>query len=190
MTTNSTKNLTSGEIEARIARFKALDVIEAQKGHDLPQPVADLIWSRRLLPVIARADAVDGPFGTKAPIIGAGDMSITYAVCPPGTGPTLHAHRHTYETFTVMRGRFTFSVGDNAEESVTLEPCDTFSVPPGICRAFRNVSEEEGVLQVIITGGIHDRNDIVFPRKTADEITIHGPEHLEYFKSQGLIFEN
>jgi len=190
MSANSTINLTPEEIGARVARFKALDVIDAQKGHDLPQAVADLIWSRRLLPVITRADATDGPFGTKAPIRGAGDMSITYAVCPPDTGPTLHAHRGTFETFTVMEGRFEFSVGDNGEETVTLDPCDTLSVPPGVCRSFRNVSDREGVLQVIITGGIHDQNDIVFPRRTAEEIAAHGSQYVDYFRSLGLTFEN
>jgi mannose-6-phosphate isomerase-like protein (cupin superfamily) len=184
-----TWNPTPAEVQARVARFESLGVIQSQQGHELPQQVADLIWSRRLLPVLTRIAAVAGPFGTVAPIQGAGDMSITYAVCPPGTGPSLHSHRKTFETFTVLRGRFTVFLGDDGSESVTLEPCDVISVPPGVCRGFRNTGEEEGVLQVIITGGIHDQNDIVFPASTAQEIAIHGAHHLEYFKEAGLVFE-
>lgn len=181
-------NLTRAEIEERIARFAVLSVIQSQKGHDIPQDVADLIWSRKLQPVLARDDSVASPFGTEAPIKGAGDMSITYAVCPPNTGPSLHAHRRTWETFTVLKGRFEFLVGEEGQERVTLDLCDAFSVPPGVCRAFRNISDEEGVLQVIITGGAHDRNDIIFPRRTAEEIAAHDPAYLTYFTNQGLTF--
>lgn len=176
-------------LEGRIARFTQLEVIASQQEHDLPQDVADLIWSRELLPVIARADAAPGPFGTTAPIIGAGDVSITYAACPPDTGPTLHAHRKTIETFTVMRGRFEFSAGDEGAEKVTLEPLDVVSVLPGVHRAFKNISDEDGVLQVLITGGVHDQNDIYFPAATAARIAEKSPKYLAYFKNAGLFFE-
>jgi mannose-6-phosphate isomerase-like protein (cupin superfamily) len=182
--------LSKDEIEQRIARYAQLTVLDAQEGHDMPQVVADLIWSRKLLPVLAREEAQPSPFGNTAPILGAGDLSITYAVCPAGTGPSLHAHRQTWETFTVLRGRFEFSVGATGAEKVVLEPFDTFSVPPAVCRAFRNIGDEEGVLQVIITGGTHDRNDIVFPKNTANEIAAHAPSYLAYFKELGLHFEN
>lgn len=181
--------VTDPGLYGRIARFGQLTEIEPQRGHDLPQQVADLIWSRRLLPVVTRADEAPSPFGNQAPIKGAGDMSITYAACPEGTGPSLHTHRRTYETFTVLRGRFEFSLGDVGESIVVLDLFDTISVPPGIARAFRNVGMGEGLLQVIITGGQHDVNDIVFPAKTAKEISDHGEEYLTYFQSKGLFFD-
>lgn len=185
------KNMNDSDIQAnRVARFARLDVLDSQKGHDLPQDVADIILARKLMPVIARADAVGGPFGTKAPIVGAGDMTMTYAVCPPGTGPSLHAHRETYETFTVMRGCFEFSVGVRGAAKITLNPLDVVSVPPGIYRAFRNVGEEEGVLQVLITGGVHDLKDIYFPENTARKIAEKNPDYLTYFKKIGLSFED
>lgn len=177
------------DIVGRLARFDRLVEIDAQRGHDIPQAVADLIWSRKLLPVVTRADDAPGPFGTKAPIKGAGDMSITYAACPPGTGPSLHAHRRTFETFTVLKGRFEFSLGDDGADKVTLDLYDAISVPPGICRAFRNIGDQEGLLQVIITGGVHDVNDVVFPAHTAREIATHGEKHLTYFKSLGMTFD-
>lgn len=176
-------------LDGRLARFGRLLEIEPQRGHDLPQAVADLIWSRRLLPVVTRADDAPSPFGNVAPIRGAGDMSITYATCPPGTGPSLHTHRRTFETFTVLKGRFEFTLGDNGEGAVTLDPFDVLSVPPGIARAFRNVGADEGLLQVIITGGQHDVNDITFPARTAKEIAGHGEQYLTYFQSKGLFFD-
>jgi len=177
-------------LEGRIARFDNLSTIAVQRGHALPQEVADLIWARQLLPVVTRGDGAPGPFGTEAPISGAGDMSITYAVCPPGTGPSLHAHRATFETFTVLKGKFRFSSGENGGETVELDPFDTLSVPPGVFRAFRNIGEGEGVLQVIITGGIHDVDDVYFPAGTAREVAAHGAQHLEYLKKSGMYFED
>ncbi|MDA5194405.1 cupin domain-containing protein [Govanella unica] len=181
-------NLTKTGPESRVARFETLDALQSQKNHTIPQDVADLIWSRRLLPVVARADDMPGPFGTMAPIKGAGDMTITYAACPPMTGPSLHAHHHTFETFTVLTGRFEFSFGDEGQDTLTLDKFDCISVLPGVYRAFRNISDEDGLLQVIITGGIHDQNDIIFPAHTARAIAAHGAQHLAYFKSTGLNF--
>ena len=176
-------------MNGRVARFDRLDAIEAQSGCELPLHVCDLIWSRRLLPVITLGGSADGPFGKKAPINGAGGLSMTYAVCPSGTGPSLHAHRHTYETFTVMRGRFEFSAGETGDEKVVLEPLDVVSVEPGVYRAFKNVSDEVGVLQVLITGGEHNEKDIYFPASTAKQISDCDPKYLEYFEKRGLRFE-
>lgn len=184
------KHETSQSLDGRTARFDELTTLDVQKQHNLPQDVADLIWSRKLMPVVTRADTSAGPFGSKAPITGAGDMSITYAVCPAGTGPSLHAHKATFETFTVLRSRFRFFVGPDGAETMDLNPLDTVSVPPGLMRAFRNIGDEEGVLQVIITGGIHDVDDVYFPASTAREIADCGQEHLAQLKKSGMHFED
>jgi quercetin dioxygenase-like cupin family protein len=46
-------------------------------------------------------------------------MTVTLAVCPPGTGPGLHTHHQTCETFTVLPGSFCFTWGHTA----TSRPC-------------------------------------------------------------------
>jgi quercetin dioxygenase-like cupin family protein len=173
---------------SRTARFSELEPMEAQKNHPLPQEVADLIWSRRLLPVITLGEG-NTPFGSKAPIAGAGGITMTIAACPPGTGPSLHRHFRTWETFTVLKGQFEFRAGPEGEQVCLLGPFDVISFEPGSHRAFRNVSSEEGLVQVVISGGVHDMNDIDFPAATAREIRAHGPEYLDYFKKTGLNFE-
>ena len=67
-------------------------------------------------------------------------------------------------------------------------PLDTFAVPPGVCRGFRNISEEEGILQVLITGGIHDMQDIAFPPGVADELDSVQSGLADFFRSTGLTF--
>ena len=69
-----------------------------------------------------------------------------------------------------------------------LEQFDTVSAPPGVSRAFRNVGEEDGILQVLITGGVHGMNDIDFAPSVAEQVSaVHGPA-LDAFKQAGFSF--
>jgi mannose-6-phosphate isomerase-like protein (cupin superfamily) len=180
-----TVNFTQQEMQKFIARFESLEPMQAMKGSDIPLHARDKIWSRKLLPVVSPKNP-DNPFGP-APIRDQ-DFSITYAVCPPGTGPGLHSHHKTTETFTCMKGRFELSWGDNGEDSVELGLFDTFAVPPGVCRAFTNISDEEGILQVLITGGIHDMQDIAFPPQVARELDDAQAGLSDFFASTGMMF--
>lgn len=185
-----TENQQADDLGNRIARFDRLDELEVQKSSELPLDVMDIIYSRQLKPVITRDTDPSMPFGDAAPIQGAAGISITYAICPSGTGPSSHSHVKTYETFTVMRGTFEFSVGRQGEEKFVLSEFDTFSVPPGVFRAFRHIGEGDGVLQVIISGGVHDARDIVFPKSTADQVAAFDPDYLDFFRRRmGFCFE-
>jgi len=179
---------TPEEMEARIARFADLELLPAVRELDMPLEIKDVIFSRKLLPAIALEDS-DTPLASGGVVRGAAGMTMTFAVCPPGTGPGLHTHARTYETFTVMEGRFEFSWGDRGEHGVVLERFDVMSVPPGVCRSFRNVSERDGTLQVVITGGVHDMNDIAFPPQIADQIAAAGESYLDAFVARGIRFD-
>ena len=61
-------------------------------------------------------------------------------------------------------------------------------MPPGVCRAFRNIGDEEGILQVLITGGVHDMTDIDFPPAIADKLSDFGDGVLQQFEQRGLTF--
>jgi quercetin dioxygenase-like cupin family protein len=115
-------------------------------------------------------------------------MTMTLAVCPPRQGPGLHSHRQTYETFTVLKGTFEVSWNDDGSESAILEQFDTVSFPPGVCRAFRNVGNEEGILQVIITGGVHDMTDIAFSQNARKQIEAVRPGLAKEFEKAGFTF--
>ena len=155
-----TIELSAAEMAARVARYSDLEPIPIQQDASVPQEANDLVYARELLSVIGMETATNTPINAGAPISGGGGMTITIARCPPGQGPSLHAHHQTYETFTVLQGRFEFTWNDDGRDAVVLESFDTISVPPKVCRAFRNVGDGQGVLQVIITGGGEDMNDI------------------------------
>jgi quercetin dioxygenase-like cupin family protein len=115
-------------------------------------------------------------------------MTMTLAVCPPGQGPGLHSHRQTYETFTVMKGSFEVRWNDDGSGRAVLGLYDTVSFPPGVCRSFRNVGDAEGILQVIITGGVHDMSDIDFSAKAREEIEAVRPGLAAEFEKTGFTF--
>jgi len=69
-----------------------------------------------------------------------------------------------------------------------LRRFDTISFPPGVCRAFRNIGEDEGILQVIITGGVHDMNDIAFTAKARKDIEAVGAGLAAEFEKAGFAF--
>ena len=166
----------------RISRFRDLKPLPIQRP-DIPEKARDVVYARKLLSVIGLEDS-SSPINAGAPITGAAGMTMTLAVCPPGQGPGLHNHVKTYETFTVLRGRFEVTWNDDGSERAVLEQFDTISLPPGICRAFRNVGEEEGILQVIITGGVHDMTDIAFtPAAKQDIEMVHRGLSAEFEKA-------
>jgi quercetin dioxygenase-like cupin family protein len=175
------------EMQKRIARFRSLKPLPIQNP-SIPEKARDVIYSRKLLSVIGLEQNAQTPINAEAPIRGAAGMTMTLAVCPPGQGPGLHSHRQTYETFTVMKGRFEVSWNDDGSGRAVLELYDTVSFPPGVCRAFRNIGDEEGILQVIITGGVHDMADIAFTRHARDKIEAVGRGLSKKFEKAGFRF--
>jgi quercetin dioxygenase-like cupin family protein len=164
-----TLRISQDAMRKRVSRFRALKPLPIQN-EAIPEPARDVVYARKLLSVIGLEGDSQSPISAGAPIRGAAGLTMTIAICPPGQGPSLHAHVQTYETFTVLKGRFEFLWNDDGGEHAVLEEFDTISVPPGVCRAFRNVGEEEGILQVLITGGVHDMNDIAHTPESKERI--------------------
>lgn len=176
------------QMKSRIARFKELKPMHSALTENLPKEAADIFIARRICPVIAPKALQSGPFANAAPIMDA-DFSMSLAMCPAGTGPGLHAHFKTTETFTCLQGRFRFYWGPKGEYETVLEKYDTFSIPPGVCRAFTCLGPEEGHLLVVITGGVSDMDDIEFPVATEERLRQISPEAVVSAKKMGLRFE-
>ena len=181
-----TIRMSDEQMGKRIARYGELKPLPIQNP-SIPEKARDVVYSRKLLSVIGLES--NTPINVGAPIIGAAGMTLTLAVCPPGQGPGLHSHRQTYETFTVMKGRFEVSWNDDGSGRAVLELYDTVSFPPGVCRAFRNVGRGQGILQVIITGGVHDMSDIAFSRKAKRRIEAVRPGLTRSFEKAGFRFD-
>jgi quercetin dioxygenase-like cupin family protein len=182
-----TAHISESEMQKRIARFRSLKPLPIQDA-SIPEKARDVVYARKLLSVIGLESAGSTPINAAAPIRGAAGMTMTLAVCPPGQGPGLHNHVQTYETFTVLKGRFEITWNDDGSGRAVLEPLDTISIPPGVCRAFRNVGAEEGLLQVLITGGVHDMNDIAFTPAAKNDIEAVQSGLSREFEKAGFTF--
>ena len=184
-----TKHISSEQMDKRVSKFRTLKPLSIQQDTNIPIEGRDVVYARQLLSVIG-LDPKEGntPINSGAPIIGAGGITMTHAKCPPGQGPGLHNHINTYETFTVLEGQFEVSWNDDGSAAIILEKFDTISVPPGVCRSFKNSGKTEGLLQVIISGGVHDMNDIAFTPAAADKINSVKPGLVDKFKQVGFKF--
>jgi mannose-6-phosphate isomerase-like protein (cupin superfamily) len=104
------------------------------------------------------ADAVN-PVGDDTPssISPHAGFSVGFLKAKPHNGPVLHNH-NTNETFIPLGGtwRFTWESSPAHNEIVDLEPYDTISFPPGVPRAFENLTPalgaEEGLIVAIVAG--------------------------------------
>ena len=183
-----TVQMTAAEVRERTARFDNLQAMSTLKDNPVvPQAAKDIFLARKIMPIVL--EQTQNAFGNAAAIFGAAGLTMNISVCPPGQGPGLHAHHRTFETFIVLDGTFEFTVNDAGDQKVVLNRWDTFSVPPGVCRAFRNVGDHEGTMLTVITGGVHDRNDISLPPSIGAAIDAYGPGVLDEVKKIGLTFD-
>ena len=183
-----TVQMTKEEVAQRTARFDKLQAMSTLKDNPVvPLAARDIFLARKIMPIVL--EQTQNAFGSVAAIYGAAGLTMNISVCPPGQGPGLHAHHRTFETFFVLEGIFEFSVNDDGGQKVVLNKWDTLSVPPGVCRGFRNIADTDSTLMTVITGGVHDRNDISLPPSMGKAIDAHGPGVLDEVKKIGLTFD-
>jgi uncharacterized RmlC-like cupin family protein len=122
---------------------------------------------------------------------GAPGLVITIAECPPGDGAGLHAHEQSIENFFCLNGRFESAWGDDGKDSVILEPLDFVSIPPGVCRSFKNVSNETARLLVMIQiQGVEQADRVHHSPKVGEDIKQKfGPETVEALSRIGFKFD-
>ncbi|RFU70170.1 cupin domain-containing protein [Peribacillus saganii] len=68
-----------------------------------------------------------------------GEYSVAHIIEPPKLGPPLHIHENDDETFYILKGQFTFFVGDDIIEA---KPGDYVFAPRGIPHRFLSGSEQ------------------------------------------------
>ena len=183
-----TVQMTKEDVAQRTARFDQLQAMSTLKDNPVvPLAARDIFLARKIMPIVL--EQTQNAFGSVAAIYGAAGLTMNISVCPPGQGPGLHAHHRTFETFFVLEGIFEFSVNDDGGQKVVLNKWDTLSVPPGVCRGFRNIADTDSTLMTVITGGVHDRNDISLPPSMGKAIDAHGPGVLDEVKKIGITFD-
>ena len=133
------------DLDAHVLRFRDLAGRESSY-----RPIDMLLsrFERDRYSVIGRPAEQNGPH---TPLDEVDAFNVTYLKCAPGKGIGTHAHATT-EVFIVMTGRWSVTLGVDAEQETILEPWDIISVPPNAMHGAVNIGEEDGWLMTINAG--------------------------------------
>lgn len=188
-----TIEISQAEMATRIARFSDQ---ESQSAHyaealGIHRAAYEIMAAETLYLMMAPASQ-GGPMAQKPAIAGEPGVSVIIARCPPGDKPLLHAHHYTVESFMCLTGRFRIRWGSQADQHIDLEPHDMIAVPPGVDRQFENISDEEALLLVIITGkGDEDFADISMPPGETEFMRDRfGQSVIDGYNKIGVAFRN
>ena len=179
------------EMTRRMARFAELRPYSDQ--HDessgIPAKAMEKLTAHRVYPIMVPEEYTGR--SAMAPVKAGERVVLAIAECPPGDGPGLHNHEITTETFFCLQGTFEVTWGDDGEHRVVLEPMDLVSVPQGVMRAFRNISDETGRLFVTIELGEPGSNDrVAYHPNVADELQEEfGEQTVATLKEIGFNFD-
>ena len=178
------------QMAKRTAKFADLRPYSEQ--HDdstgIPRAAMEKLTAHRVYPVMV-PESYTGR-SEKAPVRGGHNVVLSIAECPPGNGPGLHCHETTTENFFCLSGRFKVSWGDEGQNSTILEPMDFVSVPPGVSRDFKNISDELGRLFVVIETNPAEPTDRIAYAATLGEEVVQefGPEARQRLEDIGFKF--
>ncbi len=181
------------EMQKYIARFNDLVPNKAKTGDKIPPAAREALTARATKTVIADPGAANTPWGAGGvggPIPGPPNFAVVIAECEPGNGPGLHSHQASVETFTCIKGRFRIEWGDKAEHSIELGLFDTISVPPAVMRRFVNISQETGLLYVLLHGGARGLRDVEFAPSVGEDLRKRfGDEVMQELHKVGYSFD-
>lgn len=138
-------NPTVEEMEARVARFRTL------------QPTDDYVDAH--IPGCERTTYRVLGFPPDAPLA-ADQFHMNVVCCAPGKSAPLHNHL-TQEVFVALTGEWEVFWGPTGARKLRLGQWDTVSIPPGVSRGFRNVSNDDAWLMGMAGG--HDPGMINWP---------------------------
>ena len=191
-----TIDMTPQEMERRIMRFNDLVPNKDKTSGKIPSEAREMMTARSTKTVIADPKSKNTPWsveGDGGPIPGPENFVVVMAECDAGNGPGLHVHQRSTETFTCIKGRFRIEWGDEGQHRIELNLFDTISVPPGVMRRFENISDETGLLYVILQGNEDKLRDVEFAPKLGEELrekfgdtVIHELQNLGYEFTAGI----
>ncbi len=182
--------VTPEEMAKRSARFE--DLVPYKDQHDesngIPRAVVEKLTAHNVFPIMVPEEYTGR--SAMAPVKAGERLTLAIAECPPGNGPGLHNHEITIENFLCLQGRFEVTWGDNGENRMEIGPLDFVSVPPGVSRAFRNISDETARLLAIIELADPTSNDrVAYAPSVADEVEDEfGADTLTKLKDIGFKF--
>ncbi|MBJ3776105.1 cupin domain-containing protein [Acuticoccus mangrovi] len=179
------------EMTARLARFQDMKPYgkDFAESIGVPEDAFKALTADKVYTIMVPSD-YEGR-SKNAPIKSVRGAVVNIAECPPHNGPGLHVHEQTVENFFCISGTFDIIWGDDEENSLTLNPLDFISVPPGVARRFYNKSEEIGRLLVIIQPvGEEQKDRVAYAPAVAEQMRgAFGGEIVDKLLGVGFHFD-
>ncbi len=182
---------TESEMEERTVRFSN-DLGDFHANHEdvsgIPAKVFDKFAPNRVFPLVVPEGYTGRSEG--AAMVGLPGLVVDLTVCPPNDGPVLHRHHDTTENFMCLEGQFEIIWGESGEKKQILNKYDFVSVPPGIFRTFKNVTDKPAWLLVLIQIPTEEqKDDVDLGARLADEISAeYGADMISNLESIGFEF--
>ena len=168
------------DMAQRVSRWDQREVIPIQK--ILPADLNRELIADQVFGVITSNSNNDPQnFFDTAPIqSGVGGVALSIVACPAQQGPGNHVHQFTYENFMPLSGCWRIYWGNESEHYVDLNQWDMVSVPPGTMRRFKNLSDDQAQMLVLVYGEGKLDNDIYIPPEEFQRLRQQfGEEHGE-----------
>lgn len=159
-----TREVSKEDMLKRVAFFKDL---KASK-----RPLIDAVlpqYEREIFSIIGSGVTEDAE--VRPPITATDGFNLSIVKAGPGKGTGLHNHT-TVECFIPLTGKWSIHWGDKGENEVILSPYDVVSVPIHVMRGFRNISDQEGLLLVVLEGS--DPGRVEWTGKVLDAVREKG----------------
>lgn len=88
----------------------------------------------------------EGPgFRKVRKLLGVNEMGVNAIVMPPGIGSGTHWHERQEEVYFVHQGTVRFTLGENAEQTITLGPGGVLRVDASTHRSMANPGEVDAI---------------------------------------------
>ena len=111
------------------------------------------------------------------------DFNVNYTRAAPGMGAALHAHP-TVEVFIPINGQWAVQFGSpDGISEIVLNPLDAVSIPKGVMRGFKNISDSDAVLLVIFGAPGGDAGHVQWD----DEVIRRAAEIGDTVTNEGVI---
>lgn len=172
-----------------LARYKELVPYQSQHADNgIPRVVMEHLAATRVYPIVSPEGLVGR--NAMARLRGWPGLCLTVAECIPGDGPVAHDHTGTLETFYCVDGPFEILWGNQLEHKIVLQSGDLCSVPPNMYRSFKNISNQDARLLVLIQGDQNMSDKIEMPRYVGDNIRKeHGERVVELLAGINMRFQ-
>lgn len=158
--------ITGGHMRSGIARHSLMRPLCERFPMRLAPQIGEILSPGELYLIAGPVQRGPG----RAEVFGPAGLVVAIARAPRFTGPALHIHTLSLETFLILEGQFQITWGDKGEYEEFLNAGDMITIPRGVNRTFEAVSDGDNWILPLVVGADDETDDIVWFPEVAQEL--------------------